>query len=54
MKRIIITVENDDQVEIISQVLHEAEEVDPAVNFPFNFAVEDVDEVFHPYFGDGQ
>lgn len=44
MKRIIITVEDDDQVEILNQVLAEAEEVDPAVDFPFGFKVEDVKE----------
>ena len=44
MKRIILTVENDDQVEIINQVLAEAEEVDPAVDFSFDFKVEDVEE----------
>ena len=40
MKRIIITVENDHQVEIINQVLHEAEEVDDAMDFAFDFKVE--------------
>jgi len=44
MKRIIITVADDDQVEILNQVLAEAEEVDPAVDFPFDFKVEDVKE----------
>lgn len=47
MKRIIITVENDDQAEIINQVLAEAEEVDPAVDFPFGFKIEDVKEDDH-------
>jgi hypothetical protein len=44
MKRIIITVANDEEAEIINQVLAEAEEVDPAVNFAFDFKVEDVEE----------
>ena len=44
MKRIIIEVQNEHEVEIISQVLHEAVEVDPALDFPYTFTVEDVDE----------
>jgi hypothetical protein len=54
MKRIIITVKDDHEVEIINQVLHEAEECDPALQFPFDFKVEDVDDVIHPYFEDGK
>lgn len=52
MKRIIITVENDDQVEIINQVLGEAEEVDDNLDFSFDFKVEDVDDDkdCHPFF----
>ena len=44
MKRIIITVANDDEAEIINQVLAEAEEVDPALIFPFDFKVEEVED----------
>ena len=44
MKRIIITVANDDEAEIINQGLAEAEEVDPALNFPFDFKVEEVED----------
>ncbi len=40
MKRIIITVENDDEVETISQVLAVAEQ-DEDIDFSFDFKVED-------------
>ncbi len=54
MKRIIITVKNEDQVEIIHQVLCCAADEDDNCDFPFTFDVEDVDDIVHPYFEDGQ